>query len=55
MAKLEPGKYHIIQIIIYYNKVMRRDANLFFNLDKFAELFIGQQINTLINIFLEYN
>ena len=34
---------------------MWRDANLPPNLDEFAELFTGQQISTLVNIFLRYN
>ena len=55
MAKLESRKYHIIQAAIYYNKITWRNTNLPSNLNKFIELFVGQQINILINIFLEYD
>ena len=55
MAKSEPGKYRIVQAAMHYNKVTWRDANLPFNPDEFAELFAGQQISTLINIFSKYD
>ena len=45
----------MINAIINMNKIIIRDVNLFFNVEKFLKKFTSMLIMSLINFFSDYN
>ena len=49
------NKYQIINAIININKIIIRDVNLLFNVEKFLKEFTSMLITLLIDFFFDYN
>jgi hypothetical protein len=55
VKKKKPREYRLINLAIYLNAVMRRDANLLLFINKFVDEFTGYYITSLINLYSGYN
>jgi hypothetical protein len=55
VKKKKPGEYRLINLAIYLNVVIRRDANLLLFVDEFADEFTGYYIASLVNLYSGYN
>ena len=48
-------EYRLINTVIKMNKVMFKDANLFFSINEFSKEFIDYITALLVDFFSEYN
>jgi hypothetical protein len=55
VKKKKPGEYRLINLAIYLNIIIRRDANLLLFINKFIDEFIGYYITSLVNLYSSYN
>jgi hypothetical protein len=55
VKKKKPGEYRLINLAIYLNIVIRRDANLLLSIDEFINEFAGYYIISLVNLYFSYN
>jgi hypothetical protein len=55
VKKKKPGEYKLINLAIYLNIVIRRDANLPLSINEFMDEFIGYYIISLVNLYSSYN
>lgn len=51
----ENGKYRLINVIVFLNKVSIKDINLLLLADKFSEEFNSMAILLVVNLFSGYN
>jgi hypothetical protein len=55
VKKKKPREYRLINLAIYLNIIIKRDANLLPFIDKFINKFIGCYIASLVNLYSGYN
>jgi hypothetical protein len=55
VKKKKPGEYRLINLAIYLNVVIRRDANLLLSVNEFTDEFTGYYITSLVNLYSGYN
>jgi hypothetical protein len=55
VKKKKLGEYRLINLAIYLNIVIRRDANLLLSIDEFIDEFTGCYIASLVDLYSNYN
>ena len=55
IKKIISGKYRIMNAVIYINKIILKNINMFLNVEEFAEEFIRMIVQSLMNLYSEYN
>jgi hypothetical protein len=55
VKKKKPREYRLINLAIYLNIVMRRNANLLPSINKFIDEFTGYYITSLVDLYSSYN
>ena len=55
VKKKKPGEYRLINLAIYLNVVIRRDANLLLSVNEFIDEFTGCYIISLVDLYSSYN
>ena len=55
VKKKKPGEYRLINLAIYLNIIIRRDANLPPSINKFIDEFMGYYITSLVDLYSSYN
>jgi hypothetical protein len=55
VKKKKPGEYKLINLTMYLNAIIRRDANLLLSINKFTDKFIGYYIISLVDLYSGYN
>ena len=45
----------MVNAVMYINKVILKNINIFLNVKKFAEEFAGMTVQSLINLYSEYD
>ncbi len=55
VKKKKKEKYRLINVVLKMNRVIIRNANLFFAIDEFSEEFADCAIVSLVNLFSEYD
>ncbi len=55
VKKKKKEKYRLINVVLEMNRVIIRDANLFFAIDEFSEEFVDCAIVSFVNLFFEYD
>jgi hypothetical protein len=55
MKKKTKEKYHLINVALKMNRLIIRDANLFFAMNEFSKKFADCVIVSLMNLFFEYD
>jgi hypothetical protein len=55
VKKKKPGEYRLINLAMYLNVVMRRDANLPPSIDEFTDEFTGCYIISLVDLYSGYD
>jgi hypothetical protein len=55
IKKRKSKEYKLINLIIYFNTIIKRDTNLLSLINKFIKGFVKYQIINLIDLYLKYN
>jgi len=55
VQKSQKGKYHLINAVMYINKVIIKDINISLNIKQFVKEFTNLQAVSFVNMQSEYN